>query len=193
MRVTADVDVIVEAASLGDYYRFAERLREQGFREDKSDAAPICRWSDPPVVLDVMPTRTEILGFGNAWYAPALDAAAQVTLPSGSTIRLVTAPYFLATKLAAFEARGGDDYAMSHDLEDVIAVVDGREEIVSEVAASEAALRSFLALTFKRLMREASFLEALPGFLPGDQANQARQPLLVERLESISALAESAE
>lgn len=193
VRVTADVDVIVEVASLREYYRFAERLRERGFREDQSEDAPICRWSAPPVVLDVMPTDTGILGFGNAWYASALSAAEQVTLPSGSVIRLVTAPHFLATKLAAFEARGREDYAMSHDLEDVIAVIDGREEIVREVAASAVDVRNFLAVTFGRLVRDSSFIEALPGFLPGDRASQARQPLLVERIQSISALATSAE
>lgn len=181
--------MIVEVASLQYYYRFAERLREQGFCEDQSQDAPICRWNIPPVILDVMPTRTDILGFGNAWYAPALDAAEQVTLPSGRVIRLVTAPYFLATKLAAFEARGKDDYAMSHDLEDVVSVIDGRTEIVQEVGASGTALRSLVALTFGRLLRDASFIEALPGFLPGDRASQARQPLLVERIQAISALA----
>lgn len=188
VRVTVDVDVIIEIASLPDYYRFAERLRERGFREDDSEGAPICRWTAPPVTLDVMPTRGEILGFGNDWYSPAMESAEQFALPSGSVIRLVTAPHFLATKLAAFEARGGGDYMMSHDVEDVIAVIDGREEILEEVAASEAQLRSFLASTFERLMGDASFVDALPGFLPGDQASQARQPLLMERIRSLSRL-----
>jgi hypothetical protein len=63
VRATQDVDVITEVASLGDYHRLAGRLRERGFREDQSPGAPVCRWMADGVVLDVMPTKAEILGF----------------------------------------------------------------------------------------------------------------------------------
>lgn len=129
-RVTQDVDVITEVASLGDYHRLAGQLRKRGFQEDQSPEAPICRWVAAGVVLDVMPTKSEILGFGNEWYQPALDAAVAVELPSGKRIRMVTAPYFLVTKLAAFDSRGKGDYVTSHDMEDIVAVLDGRPEIV---------------------------------------------------------------
>lgn len=144
VRTTLDVDVIVEAGSLAEYYRLADRLRGCGFSEDQSAEAPVCRWSSPPVRLDVMPTEPNVLGFGNAWYSPALKSAQPVTLPSGRTARLVTAPYFIATKLAAFESRGADDYMMSHDLEDIVVVIDGRQELVEEVKAVEQDLRSFV-------------------------------------------------
>ena len=132
IRVTQDVDVITEVASLGDYQRLSGRFRKKGFKEDQSPDAPICRWVAADVVLDVMPPRPEILGFGNEWYQPALDAAVVVTLPSGKSIRMVTAPYFLATKLAAFDTRGKDDYVMSHDMEDIIAALDLRGAIGNE-------------------------------------------------------------
>lgn len=189
VRATVDVDAIVEVGSLQDYYRVADRLRECGFREDQSEGAPICRWSCPPVLLDVMPTQPDIIGFGNPWYALALQSAQQYRLPSGNTIRLVTAPCFVATKLAAFESRGGGDYVMSHDLEDIIVVIDGRSEIIREIARSEFSLWRFLASSFKRLMDDSRFMESLPAFLPGDAASQARLPTLVERLRAIAALA----
>jgi hypothetical protein len=77
---------------------------------------------------------------------------------------------------------------LSHDLEDIIAVVDGRQEIVTEVEAAEPALRSFLASSFRRLVNEPRFVEAIPGFLPGDSASQARLPMLIDRIRSIAAL-----
>jgi hypothetical protein len=86
IRVTQDVDVITEVASLGDYHRLSKQLRERGFKEDQSSDAPICRWVTEGVVLDVMPTRREILGFGNDWYQPALEAAVAGRLPSGKQI-----------------------------------------------------------------------------------------------------------
>jgi predicted nucleotidyltransferase len=185
IRVTQDVDVITEVASLGEYQRLSGRLRKRGFKEDQSPDAPICRWVAVGVVLDVMPTRPEILGFGNEWYQPALDAAVAVGLPSGKSIRMVTAPYFLATKLAAFDGRGKGDYVMSHDMEDIIAVLDGRPEIVDEVKRAEESLRAHLMTKFGSLLRDTRFVAALPGHLPGDMASQDRAPLVMERITEI--------
>jgi predicted nucleotidyltransferase len=185
IRVTQDVDVITEVASLGDYHRLSGQLRKRGFKEDQSPDAPICRWVAAGVVLDVMPTRPEILGFGNAWYQPALDAAVAVELPSGKRIRMVTAPYFLVTKLAAFDGRGKGDYVTSHDMEDIVAVLDGRPEIVNEVKQVDEALRKHLMTRFATLLRDTKFVTALPGHLPGDTASQARVPLVMERITEI--------
>jgi len=44
VRITTDVDVIVEIASRGEYYLLAESLRFLGFKEDVSEDAPVCRW-----------------------------------------------------------------------------------------------------------------------------------------------------
>lgn len=70
IRVTRDVDVIVQVASLAEYHRLSSKLRTKRFKEDISQGAPICRWTADNVVLDVMPTDSEILGFGNQWYVP---------------------------------------------------------------------------------------------------------------------------
>ncbi len=171
IRITQDVDVITEVASLPDYHRLERKLRKQGFKEDQSPDAPICRWVAAGVVLDVMPTKPEILGFGNEWYQPALDRASAVELPSGKQIRMVTSPYFLATKLTAFDNRGKGDYVMSHDMEDIIAVLDGRPEVVSEVEQADDALRGHFTLRFAALLRDANFVTALPGHLPSDAAS----------------------
>lgn len=186
IRATRDVDVITEVASLKDYHRLSSQLRKRGFREDQSPDAPICRWVTEGIVLDVMPTRREILGFGNEWYQPALDKAVTIALPSGKHIRMVTAPYFLATKLAAFDGRGSGDYVMSHDMEDIISVLDGRPGIVDEVQHADKKLRTHLTTRFATLLRDTKFTGALPGHLPGDAASQARVPLVMERLAAIS-------
>lgn len=186
IRATRDVDVITEVASIGEYYRLADRLREQGFREDQSPDAPVCRWVAGAIVLDVMPTRADVLGFGNDWYQPALDTATEAALPSGRRIYMVTAPYFLATKLAAFDGRGAGDYVMSHDMEDVVAVLDGRPEVVDEIKESEESLRRHLEARFAALLRDPEFVAALPGHLPGDAASQLRLPLILRRIGDIS-------
>ncbi len=186
IRATQDVDVITEAASLADYYRLSEQLRERGFTEDQSPEAPSCRWKAKGILLDVMPTNPDILGFGNEWYQAALGSAEYIDLPSENTIRMVTAPYFLATKLSAFDGRGEGDYLMSHDIEDIVAVLDGRTEVVDEVQASPEELRSHLAERFQALLDDARFVEAVSGHLQGDMTGQGRVTIVMERIRSIA-------
>ena len=65
VRATRDVDVIVEVASLVEYHRISASLRELKFSEDRSEQAPICRWTGHGVLLDVMLTNADVLGFGS--------------------------------------------------------------------------------------------------------------------------------
>jgi len=186
IRATQDVDVITEVASLAEYHQLSRRLRQKGFAEDQTPGAPICRWVAPGVVLDVMPTSEQILGFGNEWYKPALDAATELQLPSGRTIRMVPAPYFLATKLIAFDNRGRDDFMMSHDIEDIVAVMDGRPELVGEILQTVGGLRGFLAERFGALLDNQDFLAALPGHLSGGAESPDRTPVLLNIMRAIA-------
>lgn len=188
VRPTKDVDVIVEIATTAEYHRLAEQLRGRGFNEDSSEGAPLCRWLIDGIIVDVMPTDEATLGFSNRWYREAFEHAT-LTVIKGVAIRVVTAPFFLATKLEAFRTRGHEDFMASHDLEDIIFLVDGRSELVEEVGLTPAALQSYLATTFRQLLANPLFLDALPGHLPGDAASQQRRPLLLERLRRISAFA----
>jgi len=185
-RITYDVDVIAAIASYAELTAFSERLRSLGLEEDTSEGAPICRWRHSSLVLDVMPLDARILGFSNRWYADAFRTANEVRLSEGLTIRLVAAAYFLGTKIEAFRGRGREDYFASQDLEDFIAVVDGRESLVDEVRASPQDLRRYVADAVRNLLSEPRFLDALPGYLLPDEANQARAGSLIAKLSALS-------
>jgi len=186
IRVTRDVDAIVQVISKAGYYRLSEKLRVRGFKEDFSEDAPICRWVTDQIILDVMPTDTSVLNFGNKWYAPAAVNAEIVRLPSGKQIQMVSAPYFLITKLEAFDGRGNGDYQMSHDIEDIVAVLDGRREIVCEVNQVETSLRKALAERFSDLLQDSRFLAAVSGHMPTDQVGQARVPQILSAIDEIA-------
>lgn len=188
IRPTEDVDLIVEAAVRADYHHVEAALRRQGFVNDMSKDAPICRWRIGAVTVDVMPTLKEILGFSNRWYPLALADATKTALPSGTMIRLVTAPVFLATKLEAFADRGKGDYLFSHDLGDLISVIDGRDELIEECRSQGADLRQYLCDWTNRLLSSPAFLDALPGHLPGDAASQARLPDLEYKMRLLAEL-----
>jgi len=188
VRVTRDVDTIIEIASAIEYHELGKRLRDCGFDVDQSKGAPICRWAGHGIILDIMPTDAKILGFTNIWYASAISTAVTFELPSGVSIRLIEPAHFLATKLAAFDGRGDDDYVMSHDLEDVVCVLDGRPELDDEVLGAPRKLATYVCGRISELLNDQRFLEALPGQLPGDPGSQARLPELIARLERLAAV-----
>lgn len=187
IRPTIDVDAITEVGSYAEYAKLSDRLRELGLTEDHSEGAPICRWRRDDLIIDVMPTDEGILGFSNRWYAPAL-ASAQPMEIAGLSLRVVTAVYFLAMKLEAFHGRGNDDVMGSHDLEDLITVIDGRAEIVDELRVAAPDVRSFVAPELHQLLGRRDFIDALPGFLLPDSASQGRSRFLLDRMAAIAAL-----
>ncbi|MBI4986802.1 MAG: nucleotidyl transferase AbiEii/AbiGii toxin family protein [Rhodocyclales bacterium] len=188
IRPTEDVDLIVHAATRADYQRVEDVLRRRGFVNDMSADAPICRWRVGAVTVDVMPTLEDILGFSNRWYPLALETADKVSLPSGTQIRLVTAPVFVGTKLEAFAHRGQNDYLFSHDLGDLISVIDGRDQLIAECFAQDAILKKYLRERFRDFLATPEFRDALPGHLPGDAASQARLPDLEDKLRLLAEL-----
>lgn len=118
---------------------------------------------------------------------PSAIETAQRHSVADSNIRIVTPVYFVATKLEAFHGRGADDVALSHDVEDIVAIIDGRPEIVDEIANADAEVRQYIASETDELLKQHDFLEALPGFLLPDAASQARRPSLEQRLRAIAA------
>ena len=188
-RRTKDVDVVIDVVNLGEY---ADTLREQlvqlGLREDVREGAPVCRWLLDDLIVDIMPTRGDILGFSCEWYQFAFDTAQTISLPNGTTIRLVTPACFLATKLTAFANRGRRNPMASHDLEDVIAVIDGRLEIVGDVANAPADLRAAIATKFGELLTRPDAEEVVAAQLLPDAESQGRLPLVLERIEAMARL-----
>ena len=185
IRITRDVDAIVQIATKSEYYKLSNKLRERGFHEDTSEGAPLCRWVAESVILDVMPTDSTILGFGNQWYKAAMANSVEVELEPDLKIKIVSSPYFLITKLEAFNGRGNGDYLLSHDIEDVIAVLDGRPEIAADVASAPTKLIKELSERFDDLLNNLRFVESVAGHLPSDQASQARVPALLKLMKSI--------
>ena len=179
IRGTTDVDVIAEIVTYADYIAFSERLRQAHFTED-TDLT--CRWHNGTLTLDVLALNKDVLGFTNIWYEPALRHASAVSLPGGQTIRVITAPFFLGTKMEAFRGRGRMDFQASHDLEDFVAVIEGREAILQEIAESPRDLRDYLAEAAMGLLAESRFLDVLPGFVLDGE----RVPLIRERIASIA-------
>ena len=191
IRPTDDVDVIVEVTTRRRYEELENELRKRGFRHDTSDGAPICRWLLGSITVDVMPTDPDILGFSNRWYIYALRTASAHLLDENLTIRLISSVAFLATKIEAFRSphrRFGGDFRASHDLEDVLTLLDGRPELDREIAEADPEVRYYLSDAFEGFLNEPRFLDALPGHLEPGPANTTRARMVLERLNRLSSL-----
>jgi hypothetical protein len=184
IRSTDDVDVIAEILTYVDYIAFSQRLRKAQFTEDMSEEPLACRWFHGKLKLDILALNKEVLGYTNLWYAGALNHAIALVLPSGQPIRMIAAPYFLGTKMEAFRGRGHMDFQASHDLEDFVAVIDGRSSILKEIAESPGDLREYLAEAARSLLSESRFLDAVPGFV----LDYGRVPLILDRLHQLTRL-----
>lgn len=183
-RATEDVDAIVEVASLVGYHALADQLMARGFKQTMADNTPPFRWFWQGMQLDLVPLDERVLGFANRWYRPGFEAAVLATLPTGLVLRHLSAPYFVATKLEAFKDRGNNDVYLSHDLEDIITVVDGRDELLTELAAAPSEVRHFIAQHFQAVLEHTDFSNVLPGIV----SQSTRAGLVLQRFSDIAKL-----
>lgn len=186
-RVTYDVDVVAEVVTRASYEAFQAELRSIGFTEDV-ESGVICRWrhKDTGLILDAVPAEPRLAGFGGHWLRPAVDAAVEHELPSGMSIRVVPPAYLVATKLEAFGDRGDDDCLASRDFEDIILLVDSREEHLAELEAAPNDLRDYVKAEVGRVMRLPNFDYGVEGALTGPGARDRAAAVTIPRLRLLA-------
>lgn len=188
VRPTEDVDGIVEVATLAGYHALAAELQQQGFRQTMEDNTPPFRWFWQRMQLDLVPLDEKVLGFANRWYRAGFDAAVQTEVAPGLVLRHLSAPYFLATKFEAFYDRGRNDVYTSHDLEDILTVIEGRADLVQELSAAAADVREHVMDCVAKLLANPDFNNALAGLL----SQPDREPLVRARLQQFTVRAKLA-
>ena len=184
VRPTEDVDAIAEVASLAAYHRLADQLMQRGFKQTMADNTPPFRWFWNRMQLDLVPLDEQVLGFANPWYRAGFDAALSVELVDGLRLRHLSAPHFLATKFEAFKDRGQNDVYLSHDLEDIMTVMEGRATLVNELVAADETVRKHVRQSVAALLEMPTFHNALPGLL----SDPEREQILKTRLMQIAQL-----
>lgn len=160
-RPTMDVDCITGIMSRLKFQELENAMRQRGFRNDQSPGAPLCRWTYGPILLDLMPADSSILGFTNEWYSSGLSHTEDRHLASGRKIRILTLPFFIASKLTALKGRGLRDLRTSRDFEDIVYVFNNRRSVVDEILNADNEVRRYLVDSFKELAAMDSLLEAI--------------------------------
>lgn len=183
-RRTKDVDVVVAVVTYHQFAALEERLRRAGFQHDVSPGAPIFRWIVEGCRVDIMPQAPANLGMNTRWFPEALSLSIPHPLGDGCVANVVSPPLFLATKLEAFNDRGKSDYYASHDLEDIVTLVDGRAAIAQDVASAAANIRRFISSEFAKITTHPDFSDALHGHM----TERERIPLVRNRFTTIAGL-----
>lgn len=186
IRVTKDVDVMIDIKSRKEYHGVDEMLERIGFRHDTREDAPICRWICEGVTVDVLPIQEDVLGWNSKWFEAALDHAQTIKI-AGRSIPVIAAPYFVALKLEAFEERGKGDFLTSTDFEDVICLFNGRPSIVEEIAASSD-LRDGLAAKFHAYLQSQDIEDAVEGFAQTERQSERCKSAILKRFAEVAAL-----
>jgi predicted nucleotidyltransferase len=158
VRPTDDIDVIIEILNYVDRAKLEERLRSIGFSHD-IESGVICRYKIQGIIVDIMPTNDPSIGFTNIWYPVGFEIAVDHEIDERSIIKILSAPYFIATKLEAHKARGKNDGRTSHDFEDIVYVLENRESIWEEMDNSDSSVKEYLRSEFQILLKNPNLFE----------------------------------
>jgi len=166
IRPTLDVDCVIELRTRLQHSILEENLRTRKFVNDTSKGAPICRWVYKGILVDVMPTDENVLGFSNKWYVEGIENKITKILPDGTEIFVFSPEYYLATKFEAHKGRGGNDLRQSHDFEDIIYILDNCTDLLDSIAKTNLSVKTYLREECQSLLENDSLTEGIESALP---------------------------
>ncbi len=174
MRPTKDVDCIIPMiVSHHEYTKLEEKLRAHGWTPDQN--GPICRYLGPDnLVVDFMPEHPGVLGFAGKWYPETVQSASLRRLSTGREILLPCVSQLFACKLEAFFDRGSEDPITSTDLEDIAALLDGCDELETQLALAPIDLLKYVQAQLGQIVNDKTLYQALEAQLPRGGDEEAR-------------------
>lgn len=181
IRPTQDVDMTLNVVNFGKWVDLQEELATLGFHPNPKGHA-ICSYKYKDIPVDIMSTEDGPLGPANRWYKIGFQNL-WTAKAKDQEIKIFSAPCYLATKFEAYNNRG-NDYRTSHDIEDIIYVLDNRTTIVDEIATTEKSIRSFLIQELEKLIAKDLLEEVLITHIHPLMIEE-RLPLTVDKIERI--------
>jgi HEAT repeat protein len=91
-------------------------------------------------------------------------------------------PILIVIAQALGDLRDERDHLTSHDLEDVLSVVDGRASLAQEMEAASPEMQTAVRQELARLLGTPNFINRLPGLI----ADADRTPVVLERLRALA-------
>ena len=158
IRPTKDIDFTVNIVDVGEFHKTIEELGKLGFHPDPFGAS-ICSYIYKKYPVDIIPAEDSAFGSTNRWYKIGFEDLWKVNVKD-QKIYILSAPCFLATKFEAFNSRG-KDYRTSHDIEDIIYIIDNRITIVDEIAKCDERILEFIKSELQKIIDKGLLEELL--------------------------------
>jgi len=158
VRPTTDIDVIIELLNYGERAKLEEKLRTIGFQHD-IDSTVVSRFKIQGIIVDIIPTTPDSIGFSNQWYPEGFKNAIEYKIDDDNIVKILSSPYFIATKLEAFKGRGSSDGRTSKDFEDIVFVLENRQTIWKELNETTGKIRNYLINEFTKLNENVNLFE----------------------------------
>ena len=184
IRPTADIDITVKLMNQGNYPQMLKHLSDLGFKLDMTGHS-VCSYKYKDIPVDIMSTEDMPLIPSTKWFKLGLDTL-QTVQANNVEIQILSAPYFLATKFKAFDDRGGD-YRTSHDIEDIVYVLDNRINIVDEIKQADLEVKFFIKSEFQKIIDSKTLEEIIAAHVHPLVIEQ-RQSMILDKLDQIASL-----
>lgn len=163
VRPTKDVDISLAIATLGELEAIREELVKKKFKQTAEDKV-IYRFRYEDIKVDVMNTKAVGWAPANPWFAPGFIHRETITVED-QHVQILPLPYFLASKFTAFYDRGTKDPRASHDLEDIVYVIDNRTDIVKQLTGAPKDVKPYLTKQLQNILNTRVMQEAIYGNL----------------------------
>ncbi len=180
VRPTDDVDVLIEILNYQNRVDLEEKLRGIGFSHD-IESGVVCRYKINGIVVDIMPTNDISIGFSNTWYPEGFNQAIDYIIDEGCKVKILSAPFFIATKFEAFKGRGKNDGRTSSDFEDIIYTLENRASIWDEMNNTNENLRNYLRIEFQNVLNNPNHFEWIDGHV--ERASPPASYLILEAMK----------
>lgn len=177
-RSMGELECILNAPTMAEFLTWDRELRERGFHPKYDPNPPVIEWEYKGIGLEVYPSRPEIVRHKNRWFEEGVFHAIKHPLPSGICIRIMSAPYFLASRIESFLHHS--DFYIRHnkDFEDIVFLLNNRPELLDEVAHSFHEVRAYIQGFFYSLLNHKDLREGLYYALPFNGGSSEAERIL---------------
>jgi predicted nucleotidyltransferase len=181
IRPTQDVDLTINIVNLHHWEKLQEQLARLGFDPDP-EGHSICSYKYKDIPVDIMASEDGPFGPSNRWYSMGFKNLWKAKAKE-QELYILSAPCYLATKFEAFNNRG-IDYRTSHDVEDVIYVLDNRIGIVDEIAKDDVQIANFVKEQLQIIINKGIMTEVLMAHIHPIMLEE-RLPIVEEKINQI--------
>lgn len=163
-RFTEDVDTVVDVISYGKWETLQRRLYECGLRvraDSTVGKGRICLFHLGEIEVDIMPVHTPEILPPSRMLELGFQSAEPFQLAGDLEVFALSASSLLAAKLEAFFERGVRQLPTSKDLDDIVALFDGRMRLTDEISDATPEMRIFISDGLRRFLANGNVLDVI--------------------------------